>query len=284
MGSELPPSIHRKAMSTPRLSQNDRLEAYFRARPGQRLAMPVLAEVANCYAVHSRIDDLRHDRGMNIPPAEIEHAEVDGRKVRKSFYTFWPEAPQTPQDEPATPDHPNTAPASSSFATVACRAVQSMLLSALICVAPQLYGQPLPPKVKTAIAGTNTWFFAATAYSADGLESDYSSEVSVSNAPRNVNYTLAWDASIPSTNVAGYRIYQGAASRTYTNRIDVGTNLTASVQIGKAMPTNRIVTVLAMTATNSGGPWSVFTNWPAVIVTNAPVNRYFKLSITETNL
>jgi hypothetical protein len=28
-----------------------------------------------------------------------------------------------PQDAPATPDHPNTAPASSSFATVTCRAV-----------------------------------------------------------------------------------------------------------------------------------------------------------------
>ena len=272
-------------MSTPRLSQNDRLEAYFRARPGQRLAMPVLAEVANCYAVHSRIDDLRHDRGMNIPPAEIEHAEVDGRKVRKSFYTFWPEAPQTPQDEPATPDHPNTAPASSSFATVACRAVQSMLLSALICVAPQLYGQPLPPKVKTAIATTNTWFFAATAYSAEGLESDYSSEVSftIIGSPAGT-VTLAWDASSPATNVAGYNVYVGGASRTYTNILNAGTNLTKTVQLGEVLSTNLVISLKAYCATNIAGPWSVFTNWPEVKWTNAAGTKFIKSVVTVTNL
>lgn len=41
--------------------------------------------------------------------------------------------------------------------------------------------------------------------------------------------TLAWNPS-PSTSVAGYRLYQGAASQTYTNTIDVGdlTSVTVS--------------------------------------------------------
>jgi fibronectin type 3 domain-containing protein len=36
--------------------------------------------------------------------------------------------------------------------------------------------------------------------------------------------TLAWDAS-PSTNVAGYKMYQGYAGRTYTNVTTLSTNL-----------------------------------------------------------
>lgn len=40
--------------------------------------------------------------------------------------------------------------------------------------------------------------------------------------------TLAWNAS-PSTNAAGYFIYQGGASRTYTNHLDASTNLTLTI-------------------------------------------------------
>jgi hypothetical protein len=40
--------------------------------------------------------------------------------------------------------------------------------------------------------------------------------------------TLAWDPS-GDTNVAGYRLYEGTASETYTNVLDVGTNLTATL-------------------------------------------------------
>jgi hypothetical protein len=40
--------------------------------------------------------------------------------------------------------------------------------------------------------------------------------------------TLAWDPSA-DTNVVGYNIYYGVASRTYTNHIDVGNTLTATV-------------------------------------------------------
>lgn len=40
--------------------------------------------------------------------------------------------------------------------------------------------------------------------------------------------TLAWDAS-PDSSIAGYRLYEGAASRTYTNVIDVGNATTVIV-------------------------------------------------------
>src|SRR5262245_2219962 len=41
--------------------------------------------------------------------------------------------------------------------------------------------------------------------------------------------TLVWNAS-PGTNVAGYNVYYGVASRTYTNKVNVGnvTNTTIS--------------------------------------------------------
>ncbi|MFO1477825.1 MAG: Ig-like domain-containing protein [Verrucomicrobiota bacterium] len=40
--------------------------------------------------------------------------------------------------------------------------------------------------------------------------------------------TLAWDAS-SDTNVVGYRVYYGVASRTYTNMVDVGNTTTATI-------------------------------------------------------
>ena len=47
-------------------------------------------------------------------------------------------------------------------------------------------------------------------------------------APNLASVTLAWDASA-STNAAGYFLYWGGASGSYTNRVDAGTNLQASV-------------------------------------------------------
>jgi len=53
-----------------RLTQVDKLEAHFRARPGMWLPMPQLAQVITQTgigaAVHSRVADLRTKRGMNI--------------------------------------------------------------------------------------------------------------------------------------------------------------------------------------------------------------------------
>jgi fibronectin type 3 domain-containing protein len=52
--------------------------------------------------------------------------------------------------------------------------------------------------------------------------------LSASNAPLR-SVTLAWDPS-PGTNaIAGYRVYYGASSATYTNMIAAGTNTTVSI-------------------------------------------------------
>jgi hypothetical protein len=45
--------------------------------------------------------------------------------------------------------------------------------------------------------------------------------LSASNAPPQ-SATLAWNPSIPSTDVAGYFIYYGGATGIYTNRVDLG--------------------------------------------------------------
>jgi hypothetical protein len=52
--------------------------------------------------------------------------------------------------------------------------------------------------------------------------------LSVSNAPLQ-SVTLAWDPSIPATNVAGYTIYYGVGSRSYTNLVEVGLATTGVV-------------------------------------------------------
>jgi hypothetical protein len=65
--------------------------------------------------------------------------------------------------------------------------------------------------------------------------------------------TLAWDPS-PASAIAGYRVYQGAATATYTNNVDVGTNLTATVSCLPAGLTNYI----AVTAYDTNGLESSF--------------------------
>ena len=44
--------------------------------------------------------------------------------------------------------------------------------------------------------------------------------------------TLAWDPS-SGTDIAGYRLYEGVASRTYTNVIDAGIATNATLQPGE---------------------------------------------------
>lgn len=77
-------------------SQNDKLEAYFRARPGQWIDMPELARAITptgigC-AVHSRVSDLREERGMTIEQKNTFYTE-DDRPVCCSRYRFTPSAP-----------------------------------------------------------------------------------------------------------------------------------------------------------------------------------------------
>lgn len=129
-------------------------------------------------------------------------------------------------------------------------------------------------------------FFAATAFNADG-ESDFSNEISYSNAANQVWLLLAWDPSA-STNVSGYRIYAGWATGNYDRRYEAGTNLSIGVPFYGYPLTNRVITV---TTTNADflqyrdglkEPWySIPTNyWRA---TNPPAPRFFRAGGDDLN-
>lgn len=114
---------------------------------------------------------------------------------------------------------------------------------------------------------------------------------------------LAWDAS-PSSDVAGYRVYQGAQSGLYTNSVDVGPLLTATINpapgtnfiAATAYATNGLESVFsneilyvappvypprllvtAQSAPTPDGPWLSFTNW---VTPNTGSNLFFRLTIT----
>ena len=72
-----------------------------------------------------------------------------------------------------------------------------------------------------------TYYFAATAYDSNGLESDYSAEINhtIENAVIEPQPSGQADFSwLPNSepNLTGYKIYYGTASRTYTNILDIG--------------------------------------------------------------
>jgi hypothetical protein len=76
-------------------TQLDRLEAYFRERPGQWIDLPDLARAISKngsgvgLAVHSRIAELRQRRGMKIENRST-YALEDGERVCRSSYRFVP--------------------------------------------------------------------------------------------------------------------------------------------------------------------------------------------------
>lgn len=66
-----------------------------KSRIGQWVAMPDLATEAGCFAVHSRISDLR-EAGYRI------ETKIEGHRPRKSFYrllSMEPAAPETTTDQ-----------------------------------------------------------------------------------------------------------------------------------------------------------------------------------------
>lgn len=139
---------------------------------------------------------------------------------------------------------------------------------------PRPYFIIIPP-------ATNTYYFTATATDRNGLESDYSNEVScrLTNQYQSA-VTLAWDASSGTNVITNYAIYIGGLSRTYTNRVNAGTNLTKTVYVGNPRLTNVVITVTSQNATNLqwcsriGQPWTLLgaTNWTA---TN-PTPRFWR--------
>jgi len=127
--------------------------------------------------------------------------------------------------------------------------------------------------------------------------------------------TLAWDSS-PGTNViTQYKVYWGSATRTYTNAVNAGTNLTAIITNLIAGPTyyfaatatdqyglesdysdevswtwtppTNVVTVTVAVETNNRptGIWSSWCTLPMTVATNptAPIYYRSRLAVTATN-
>ncbi len=120
---------------------------------------------------------------------------------------------------------------------------------------------------------------------------------------------LAWDASTDPT-VTGFKIYEGGASRAYTNVVDVGSALTYtftnvasgtyffaatayasanlesdySPEVGTLIPQPNIVSVavqvLVSTSPSDPSPWKVYTNMPVFQVTNPVSPLFFKSQMT----
>lgn len=157
---------------------------------------------------------------------------------------------------------------------------------------------PIRPASPDPDPYTNYFFFAATCIDDRGLESDYSNEVCLATTNAlPLRVTLAWDPS-PSTNViTNYTIYQGVASYTYTQKVNVGTARTGVVHI---LPRfwNHIVRVSCtncpgITLTNPQGKlfmrawaWRAANGyWPTVLqVAVLPTGPWHNLSGIQTNL
>ena len=107
--------------------------------------------------------------------------------------------------------------------------------------------------LKTWTAATNTTGTQANlAFTGDQVRMF---RLAVSNAP-SPSLTLAWDPSVPATNVAGYTIWYGLSSQTYTAWVDVGPATTGVISNLLAGTTY----YLAITAYSAAGMESDFSS------------------------
>lgn len=147
--------------------------------------------------------------------------------------------------------------------------------------------QPSVPYVVIPPNGPK-WYFSATAVNEEGLESDYSEEVSyrLTTGPQ-AGVTLSWDRGEPSSANETYKVYRGKQSRAYTDTFKAGTNLTLTISPSPSK-TNRIVTVTTQNATNLayasklGVRWTFIgaTNWTA---TNPASMRFWRAVGTKNS-
>lgn len=173
-----------------------------------------------------------------------------------------------------------------------------LVVAVVLCVmAKMCLGADVPPVPNAIVVrpvNTNRYYFAATAKDTNG-ESAYSNEASVPTTNKPMTVVVAWDAS-PSSNVT-YTVYQGTNSGAYTNTVNCGTNLTASVTILPKV----WITVLTFSMTNlpslvltnpqgsllvRGRAWKVFNNqWPTVMEGRSlyPPSAWATLSGPVTN-
>jgi hypothetical protein len=133
------------------------------------------------------------------------------------------------------------------------------------------------PAPVTRSRPARAYYLAVTASNVFGV-SDYSAEVTYTGNSNRV--TLAWDPSACGT-AAGYQVHWGGAARDYTNSLDAGTNLVATVAL-RSLPTNRVVTARVVSASSLAGPWTADAQWSAVSWTNpAAPQRWYRLVLEE---
>jgi hypothetical protein len=71
-------------------SLNDKLQAYFQARPNVWIDGKVLATVAGGYGWRTRVSNLRRQRGMTIENLIVHSTTDDGERFKESHYRYVP--------------------------------------------------------------------------------------------------------------------------------------------------------------------------------------------------
>lgn len=137
------------------------------------------------------------------------------------------------------------------------------------------HASSLPPLPQAATIPPRTFHFAATAVATNGLESDYSKEVTTTNPTPN----LAWDPSPTPGCTYTYTIWRGTNTAHYTATWSAGTNTTFTVP---PVPdkTNRVLTLTTQNATNIqyrpwGGTWWL-ANRTNLLLHNPPVGLQYR--------
>jgi hypothetical protein len=136
------------------------------------------------------------------------------------------------------------------------------------------------------LSGPLAWgqqiFSAVTAYSDLGAESPYSNEIALTPEQISEGVTVAWDA--PEDNgvpIAGYRVYFGTASGSYSQFKDAGLNLEFVVDLSPAAPGKFRVKIIPETGLNLRDDWEPIAGWEPiegwVPQTYADPERYFRL-------
>ena len=77
-------------LSTTPMSINDKLAAYFAARPGQWVDGRELARLAGHYAWRSRVSDVRRKHGLTIENQQRRVRRADGQTWVISEYRYQP--------------------------------------------------------------------------------------------------------------------------------------------------------------------------------------------------
>lgn len=138
-----------------------------------------------------------------------------------------------------------------------------VLLIAGLCIL-KVYSEDtiLPPDTEPTY---HPYYFVATAFSADNLESDYSEELKLSPTNYIETVTLAWDR---VTNAVSYTVYYGRASNVYTNSIDAHNTNLITIRLRSAPKTNCIVNVTTARATNLACAIKLNGSWTMLNRTN----------------